>query len=523
MLEAIRGTHPYRSTSAPIDRLPHELLLAVFELYVDLDTPVLSLVTLILVCKLWRNIVEGTPSLWCRISGREALSSVRKALAMSNGVPLEITYWEEGPNPDPEMFFTEVKDRIAHSKSITVTATTCDSFNHLLAILETTVAPKLETLHLLAPWDLEWERGSVTLFGGDPAPPALKDFHVEYVQIALGPLHLSGLRSLQLNDMPIDSAEELLRILRDSPALEDCSMQRLVLPTEFTPVRSQSSMTGPDCRAIQLLHLRHLSLLGLPVSFTHFLLSKVQLSTLLSFSVECRLHESPASELLTGSISHLASALKASTATAEEIELNSLGDQSWTLYAGTFSMEFEGLPVEPRYVKETFDWVFGHLGERLQDLPINFVTHEFSDRADLILWLGSNLRVAYLELWTPLWLGGEHNGPRSIISFLSRPVAPTSDEWALPDLESIDTFVLDEAGKLEILEMVAARHSFIQAQEAEDKEVTLEQFREIRLQTGNKDVPHDQASDTRFLGAIEKVGRGAEIWWEGVKWIGDRI
>ncbi|KAG8921597.1 hypothetical protein FRC00_008456, partial [Tulasnella sp. 408] len=358
---------------------------------------------------------------------------------MSTGVPLEITYSEGSSKSDPRIFFAKVKDRIAHSKSIIVTATTCDIFDYLLAVLETTLAPKLRTLHLLVPWDLEWERGSVTLFGGDPAPPSLKDFHLEFIQIALGPLHLSGLRSLQLNDIPIDSAEELLRVLRESPTLEDCSLQRLVFPTEFTPVGTQSSIAGPNCCAIRLLHLRHLALLGLPVSFTHFILSKVQLSTLLSFGVECRLRESPASELLTADISHIAPALKASTGTAEEIEFNSLGDHSWTIYVGTLSMEFEGLPVEPRYVKETFDWVFAHLGERLQDLPINFVTHEFTDRADLILWLGSNLRVAYLELWTPLWLGDEHNGPRSIISFLSRPLAPTSDEWALPDLESIDT------------------------------------------------------------------------------------
>ncbi|KAG8964401.1 hypothetical protein FRC05_003825 [Tulasnella sp. 425] len=140
----------------PINRLPHELFVAVFELYVGADTPVQNLVTLMLVCKLWRNIVEGTPSLWRRISGREGLSAVRKALSIARDVSLEIKYREDSAEMDVKTFFAQINDRVAQWKSLVINLAAA-SFDSPLAVLRTTAGLKLQTLHLIGRWDREWE------------------------------------------------------------------------------------------------------------------------------------------------------------------------------------------------------------------------------------------------------------------------------------------------------------------------------------------------------------------------------
>ncbi|KAG8945764.1 hypothetical protein FRC04_000530 [Tulasnella sp. 424] len=513
---------------SPIDRLPHELMVAAFDLYIGANTPVQDLVTLILVCKLWRNIVEGTPSLWRRISGREGLSAVRKALAMARDVPLEIAYSDDIAPMNIKTFFAEMDDRIARWKSLVVEVTDA-SFDSPLAALKTTAAPRLQTLHLIGPWDQEWEGGAVTLFGGEPAAQALKDLSLDYVQVIVAPLRLSGLRSLELNRLPIISAEELLRVIKDSPALEELALHRLVSLKDFVVpeheggLGAQSRSTGANHPAIQLLHLHHLSLLGLPVSFTHFLLSVIRPPNLRSIGLECKIHKSPASDLLTTDLSHLAPALKRLTATAEEIEINSLGESSWTFYVGNLKIGFDGLTVKPKHVEETLDWVSGHSGGHVKDLPASLITHEFDARSDLILWLGATLKVTYLELWTGSWSGHqERSQPRKIISLLSHPLA--ANQWALPALESVKTNVVDELGKSEILEMVKVRHSFIREQEEQKGggDIRLRQFKELRLWGGWNSVGKDQAANVKFLTALEEVGRGAEIWWEEVKWTGSK-
>ncbi|KAG8945763.1 hypothetical protein FRC04_000529 [Tulasnella sp. 424] len=319
----------------PINRLPHELFVAVFELYVGADTPVQNLVTLMLVCKLWRNIVEGTPSLWRRISGREGLSAVRKALSIARDVSLEIKYREDSAEMDVKTFFAQINDRVAQWKSLVINLAAA-SFDSPLAVLRTTAGLKLQTLHLIGRWDREWE-------------------------VIAAPLRLSGLRSLELNRSPIISAEELLRVIKDSPALEELALHRLVSLKDFVApgheggLGAQSRSTGAHHPAIQLLHLHHLSLLGLPTSFTHFLLSVIRPQTLRSFSLECKIHESPASELFTADLCHFPPALKGSIATAEEFQISSLDDNSWVLCVGNLYIRFEGPSVTPKHVEETLD------------------------------------------------------------------------------------------------------------------------------------------------------------------------
>ncbi|KAG8921596.1 hypothetical protein FRC00_008455, partial [Tulasnella sp. 408] len=509
-------------TLTSINDLPHELLLAVFKLYVDM-IPAEIPVTLTLVCKLWRYLVEDTANLWCHVSGGDGLEFVRKALAMVKDAPLEISYYDLEAKMSLVTFFTEIKDRFAQAKSIHFDTA------HLPEILKTTPATRLETLDLAIRPRHGWDQNPATLFGGEPASPALKNLHLYLSPVNLEPLRLSGLHSLQLSHVPIGSAEELLRILMESPALEDCCLERLNFLTKFIPsetrqrlLDAQSSVKDANRRAIRLLHLRHLTLLLLPPPFTHLLLSTIQASVLQSFDLSCTLEERTGSEVLAPDTYHLVPAVQYSTTTAEKIEINYTHSLEGKLRVGRLAIEFEGVQVDPRHQEETLGWVFCHQAERLKALPTSLVTWEHDKRVDLMLWLSSSLRVTNLVL-RPIASGGRSQ-PWSIISLLSRSVPSMSNQWALPDMESIDTNVLDEAGKREILEMVEARHSFIQAQEEQGRsDGALKQFKHIRLHGGRNKVSSEQAPNAKFLIALEKVGRGAELWWEGVKWAGSGV
>ncbi|KAG9043820.1 hypothetical protein FS837_009080 [Tulasnella sp. UAMH 9824] len=231
-LVTARSPHLHKDIQAPINRLPNELLLAVFKLHVDADTPAQSLVALTLVFKLWPEFIEGTPNLWCRISGGDGLGSVRKAVTMAKDALLEIWYRNTGAKTYPETFFAEINDRIAQIESLYFNA------NHIyflpeISILKTTSAPRLETLHLIVQLGQIWEKPRITLFGGEVASPALKNVHLHQIPVALGSLRLSGLRSLGLSHVPIAPAEELLIILIESPALEDFSLELIVFLTGF--------------------------------------------------------------------------------------------------------------------------------------------------------------------------------------------------------------------------------------------------------------------------------------------------
>lgn len=438
-----------------------------------MDTPVRNLIVLGLVCKLWRNIVEGTPGLWCRISGKEGLPCLRKALAMAKDIPLEIQYWEKAARTKNETFFAEIGARIVQWKSVAVTARNWDP---ALAILETVAAPNLTRLRLKAPWDHEWERGVVTLFGGEPASPALKDFRVDLIPVAIAPLRLSGLRSLELKKMPVISESEVLRVLIDSPALERCALSQLTcltesaLPSQRQELRHSCSQSRAGYPIIQLLHLHSLILCGLPVSFIHLILSTIRAPNLGWFSVECRIDQddqSPTSELFTAKILHLIPTLKALTSKAKYIEITSFSEVDWTVCMGRLIIGLGGGRLQINHMQETLDWVFGSLGGHLESLPVSLNFREFHVSSDWFIWLASSVKVTKLELWTGSLSAPEPDPqPRKVISPLSRPLVSANDQWLLPDLESIKTNVVNEEGKSKILEMVNARHSFITSKES---------------------------------------------------------
>ncbi|KAG8952960.1 hypothetical protein FRC04_003412 [Tulasnella sp. 424] len=503
----------------PIHLLPPELLIEVFEFYAGLRTPVQNLIGLTLVCKLWRNIVDGTPSLWRMISGREGLPRVHKALAMAKDTPLEIAYSDKTAVERPGPFFAEIMGRIDQWKSFIVTAS---SMNQAIVVIKTTTAPSLGTLHLRCPWYQKWGGGTVTLFGGKPASTALKDFRADGIPVAVGSLSLSGLRSLELNVMPIISAEEILRVLRNSPDLEHCTLDELVCLKDFAfPSQEQELLTfrGVGSPTIQLSRLRSLALYRLTASFTHLVLSAIQAPNLEEFSVDCEINQpdqSPTSELFTAHISQFIPGLKSVSSRANKIQITSLPSGAWMLYIGRLYIGLQGHSLQREHVGETLQWLFGHLGGPLKDLPVTLFFHKFDFSSDWFISLASTLKVTNLDNS----FSDSDRDPQlqQIISLLSRPLSFAPTQWLLPELELISSIVFSDGGKSKFLDMVKARHSFIEEQEP--GAIVLKPFKEIRLLGGRNGVSTEPNRNKEFLNALQEVGRGTEIWWEGVKWTG---
>ncbi|KAG9049028.1 hypothetical protein FS837_011407 [Tulasnella sp. UAMH 9824] len=521
------GTHPDRSEeiSAGIHFLPQELLLLIFELYTDIHTAVQDLVTLTLVCKLWQDIVEGTPSLWCRISAAEALLRVRKGLAMAKNVPLEICYPEISAKTDQETFFEEIGDRIGHCRSLVVATSKADP---TVTILAATVTPNLKTLHLDGFWGLEWDNGPVTLFRGEQAPLTLKDFRACSIPVVMDRLRLSGLRSLELRDAPIISSEEFLQILRRSPALEHCYIDGLACLADIAlpgHVQEPPTLQGAKSPTIQLSHLHSLTLEDLPVSFVRLVLSNIHAPNLQRCYLKCKIDrhdQSPMSDLLTDHISHLIPVLTALTSKATTMNITSFGDNEWMFAVEKFILTVDGLALQPRHLVETREWFFGCLGGHLKALPVSLVFFELDVNSEWFTWVASSPKVSRLELWTvPFSHRQPDRQPHSIISLLAQPLESAPNQWLFPELESIQTNVVHEYGKSKILEMVKARHSFIEAERKERRDNALKPFRQIRLRGGMNKVSEKIAPNAEFLEALQGVAGDAEIWWGEVKWTGN--
>lgn len=514
---------------SPIQLLPFELLSTTFKFYVSDDTPVQDLISLTLVCKLWRSVVEGTPSLWCCISGQEAVPRVRKALTMAKDALLEILYREDIARTNPEIFFGEICGLITQWRSLSITTGRSDS---PMATLQITPPPNLKTLQLRAPRSGMWNGRSIALFKGEPAPLALEELRVDGIPVLVEPLQLSGLRSLTLNGMPVVSAEELLRILRESPALEHCYLSGLVSSLEFPPPgpeQEPSRLQGGQAPNIQLSHLQSLVLYRLPVFFTHLVLSVIQAPNLQSINVYCKIHQrghSPVSDLFTTHISHHRPSLTALTSTATNIGVISYSDAHWRISAGNLIITLEGRAFKLRHLDETLEWLFSQLGEDFNTLPVSLSLHELEVTTQSFTRLTSILKVTKLQLWTASSFEHEPDTqPRDIISLLSRPLTSTPTRWVVPELEYLNTNVVHEDGKSKILDMVKARHAFIETQNEERREagdIVLKPFKEFRLRGGRNDISVDHSHNTEFLVALQKAARDAEIWWGEFKWTGSK-
>ncbi|KAG8946558.1 hypothetical protein FRC04_011616 [Tulasnella sp. 424] len=509
-----RDTPAPKDHLPPIHRTPNEIILHIIHTYVkDSAYPVRDLSALTLVCRRWRAIVEDASFLWGRIDASEGLAAVRKGLRMAKGAALHITYTQRRSKTDQSAFFKAIGERISQWRSLVVNAR---QGKHCAAILETTIPPRLEKLHLSGNPAL-WGRSHdepLILFGGAAAPPGLQDVHLEDIPIAVTPLKLACLTSLELGGIYDLSISEILRILSDSPGLETltlASMEDLVPDT---------ALNLPPDWTIQLPSLSRLFLIYLSDAFTHLFLSTLAAPHLQQLHVECDMEGIPSSQLLNDNLTRLVPTLTSLVSTASEIKVTITRESGYKILAGGLEIDMDLVDNALLHFQDSFEWLSSHLGRRLRILPIHLRIDNCNSNIAYLEWFTSRAVVTKLTLW-PNSTWDVNPGIEGIISLLSNPIPSSPTSWYLPYLETFVTNSVRPSGSPTIVQMINRRHT-TNREQGEGGLGVPKRFTEIRLSRGMllNPIQRSLRPTVEFLKAVVTAGEGAEVFWEGKKWTG---
>lgn len=96
----ISGVKRTRNAALLLHQLPGELLEKVFDLSVyGRQNVLVGLKELSSVCKSWKDLIDGTPSLWSHISSTDHPRAIREAITKSQGHALSIYYTDNSMKP----------------------------------------------------------------------------------------------------------------------------------------------------------------------------------------------------------------------------------------------------------------------------------------------------------------------------------------------------------------------------------------------------------------------------------------
>ncbi|KIO15988.1 hypothetical protein M407DRAFT_34380 [Tulasnella calospora MUT 4182] len=211
----------------PVELLSHIISLFVQEYFANLT----RVQRLCLVCSKWRDVVEGTPELWCRLTGADPLPGVRKAIHYSRDYPLDIDshFASHLDGPHPNEFLPAVSLHAWRWRRASIVVGQLSE--NLLQALTVEKAPRLESLHISAYGGI---RTPLTLFQGATLP-CLRTLRLHGASIVWNGEQFFNLRKLEIvqDQETFPKLDAVLSVLRITQGLE-----------EFTCVGSLSR--GPD-------------------------------------------------------------------------------------------------------------------------------------------------------------------------------------------------------------------------------------------------------------------------------------
>ncbi|KIO22377.1 hypothetical protein M407DRAFT_28096 [Tulasnella calospora MUT 4182] len=228
---------------ASIHDLPVELLSPIISLSIQGYSARLKQVqNLCFVCSKWRDVVEGTPELWCRLTGADPLEGVRKAIHYSRDYPLDINYNYNTPHrdPNPNEFLTAIAGHVwrCREASIDVDWRT----QRILDALTVDKAPRLESLSITACNPI---RTTLTLFQGATLP-CLRTLRLRGIPLVWDGAQLFNLQKLEIVTYKVPLMG-LLSVLQVTQGLE-----------EFTCIGSTSQALDGDHITVLLPALKRL-------------------------------------------------------------------------------------------------------------------------------------------------------------------------------------------------------------------------------------------------------------------------
>ncbi|KAG8909694.1 hypothetical protein FRC01_006795 [Tulasnella sp. 417] len=499
------------NSGPPIHRLPSELLVEVVRYYSQGDTRLRDTIRLTLVCKRWSMIVQGAPILWTVINAAEGPSVVRKALQNAKDALLDLTFNWYTAQMEREAFFESVGRRIGYWRTLAVLIE-FPEWNFVSEHLEKSTPPNLEALHLSAGHGQGGR--DMILFRGNPAPPQLKEISLVNVPIKLSPVQLRGLKSLTIGSMSTMPATDFLNIILESPAIESIRLRYLDYAPGVAPPEQPSSHPGAFCNSpIRLASLIHLSLVDIYPPFLHLLLSLLTAPHLQTLDIECDVQEESITHLLDG-LGHQLATLGSLTADAQTLTFELSSYAFYRIVIGGLDIRLLMSDLPTNASEEVWTWVCTHLGRSLKYLSAHLRIFDWEPQVPARLeWFTHHSTVTKLTLQNDPYYGMAVMDP--IVPFLSRPITSNSAPWLFPQVEILETNLVQRHGNDALVEMIKNRHS---AEDGKDGIAAPKPFREIWLSFGGKlSIGAPDPVNVGFLQEVQRVAGRVDVYWEKKK------
>ncbi|KAG8909290.1 hypothetical protein FRC01_007025 [Tulasnella sp. 417] len=209
----------------PINQLPPELLAQIFGGCLDVTYPDgyrkdgTQLHRICAVCHHWKELAEGTPTLWCYVTGLDPPSHIEKALQLSEPMSITVVYHREGGPLYPESVFTAAVN--PHAARWSRAYMDYADLDKDPQAWEWSDLPQLHTVDMCSD-SSEYTRAPI-LLGGGRILPNVRVVNLFDIPLRLDGGQLPGLRVLDLTGeqttRTIPTVSQLLQLLMGTPEL----------------------------------------------------------------------------------------------------------------------------------------------------------------------------------------------------------------------------------------------------------------------------------------------------------------
>ncbi|KAG8996737.1 hypothetical protein FRB90_012653 [Tulasnella sp. 427] len=446
-----------QNTLLPVAHLPPEVLVQIFHDSLEDTWRDISALqrSLLLVCRDWTTVVEGTASLWSRIDLIRSNAGLRYlviSLERSKTQLLDIDYhcqYSKGIRPD-----VLVQKICKHMDRWRCVRLTLEGTVEDLSLFSSTPPLQLETF--------KW----VTMIGiGDPLPffnekplPMLQDIHLELCQIdwTAKASSFKNLRNLDLIRIyPGPSTLQLLLILHQSPSLESLQIDRVEFQSESS---CQDTLPPTIC-----LHKLNRLFIWTPPTFMSGILSRIQIPNCRSFRLYSRVPGDDWSTFVTEALEPHLSVMQSLSKNVMDVALTwingaliVMANRSIIAPSVLTALELKfGIGVNR--MPDVLDWVALDMGLEAAQVPFRLALS--SDQLEWTDAVSSTLSrfkgVTSLELLEP------SNTQLRLVSWLAQPLSIPSDKgekatFPFPRLTAVQGLNSGIAGS--VIKMIQTRN-----------------------------------------------------------------
>ncbi|KAG8912770.1 hypothetical protein FRC00_003807 [Tulasnella sp. 408] len=409
-----------------IHDLPIELLSHIISLSVqNYSANITRTQNLCLVCSRWRDVVEGTPELWCRITSADPLRGIKKAIEYSRDYPLDIDYGDISRinRSAPETFLSAVSLDAWRWRRASIAFGS--GSEDLLQRWLSRKAPRLEsltiTLHSRVTTPL-------TLFEGAPLP-CLRTLQLRSVPLVWDGQQLFNLRKLEIlaeKQIP-PPLSSVLSVLRETQRLEDfvCVGSLSQTPGDESDTVPQHSIPLPALKKLRIHSPARSSWLGLSRAIRAPVCQHVSLGGGLLGDLQ---DPNELAQIVEG-VSQFLPSLRTRAEWEERVHI-AIGSPNVTFRSSTFHLDFSHSTRRMQLAK----WMILNLVDELVEIAL-YISDPTWNAAQLEMLDLPTLRrtVSKLNIGPTVWQ------PRAILEYLSSPTPGLDGQalWPLPNLTEL--------------------------------------------------------------------------------------